>query len=154
MRCVAVIFAGLVAGLWAVPAAADPCKTIPDRGPMPEFLRRGAVFSGPVVYVGDGDGLCVAVGEGPRGWVEVRVADFYAPELNEPGGRAAKAILEHLAMGRRATCVARNRSHDRIVARCRIDGRDLAEQMRRAGVVQGGRGAARQTPSRVTRRVE
>jgi micrococcal nuclease len=150
------ILAGLAAGLWAAPAAADPCKSIPDRGSMPEFLRRGAVFSGPVVYVGDGDGLCVAVGEGPRGWVEVRVADFYAPELSEPGGRAAKATLEHLAMGRRATCVARNRSHDRVVARCRINGRDLAEQMRRAGVVEGGRGRepAPNVGSRVTRWAE
>ncbi|MCC6581032.1 MAG: hypothetical protein IT440_11380 [Phycisphaeraceae bacterium] len=39
----------------ATAAKADPCKAIPDRGPMPSYLHRGAQFSGPVVYVGDGD---------------------------------------------------------------------------------------------------
>ncbi len=39
----------------ATAAKADPCKAIPDRGPMPSYLHRGAHFSGPVVYVGDGD---------------------------------------------------------------------------------------------------
>jgi micrococcal nuclease len=67
---------------------ADPCKAIPDRGPMPSYLYRGAHFSGPVVYVGDGDSLCVAVGQGPANWVEVRLEDFYSPELHsQSGGR-------------------------------------------------------------------
>lgn len=26
----------------ATPAIADPCKAIPDRGPMPSYLKRGA----------------------------------------------------------------------------------------------------------------
>ncbi|HEY2355973.1 MAG TPA: hypothetical protein VGH86_00880 [Phenylobacterium sp.] len=71
----------VVAAALASSAAADPCKAIPDRGPAPAYLSSGATFSGPVVYVGDGDSLCVAVGEGPQNWVEVRLADFYAPEL-------------------------------------------------------------------------
>ena len=33
----------------ATAAKADPCKAIPDRGPMPSYLHRGAQFSGPVV---------------------------------------------------------------------------------------------------------
>jgi hypothetical protein len=54
----------------AGPALADPCKAIPDRGPAPAWLAPGARFSGPVVYVGDGDSLCVAVGPGASSWVE------------------------------------------------------------------------------------
>lgn len=77
----------------ATAAKADPCKAIPDRGPMPSYLHRGAQFSGPVVYVGDGDSLCVAVGQGPANWVEIRLEDFYAPELHSPTGPAAKAAL-------------------------------------------------------------
>lgn len=132
----------LALSLIATPALADPCKAIPDRGPAPaEYVSPGATFSGLVVYVGDGDGLCVAVG--PRqglDWVEVRLADFYAPELQEPGGAEAKAALEHIAMGKRAICVAEGKSWDRSVARCTINGRSVGDLMRRAGVVEGGRG--------------
>jgi micrococcal nuclease len=79
----------------ATAAKADPCKAIPDHGPMPSYLHRGAHFSGPVVYVGDGDSLCVAFGQGPANWVEIRLEDFYAPELHSPHrprrqGRAGK----------------------------------------------------------------
>lgn len=132
----------LALSLLATPALADPCKAIPDRGPAPaEYVSPGATFSGRVVYVGDGDGLCVAVG--PRqglDWVEVRLADFYAPELQEPGGAEAKAALERIARGKRAVCVAEGKSWDRAVARCTINGRSVGDLMRRDGVVEGGRG--------------
>ncbi len=145
----------------ATPALADPCKAIPDRGPMPPYLKRGATFSGPVSYVGDGDSLCVEVvtngggnrrqgvaaqgveaGAQPRGnqWVEVRVEDFFAPELNAPGGREAKQTLTRLAYGKRAVCTASHRSHDRVVATCRINGVSVGDLMRGAGVVEGGNG--------------
>jgi hypothetical protein len=68
----------------ATEAKADPCKAIPDRGPMPSYLHRDAHFAGPVVYVGDGDSLCVAVGQGPENWVEIRLEDFYAPVHSPP----------------------------------------------------------------------
>lgn len=124
----------------ATPALSDPCKAIPDRGPMPSYLKRGATFSGPVSYVGDGDSLCVAVGQGPANWVEVRVEDFYAPELNAPGGREAKQTLTRLAYGKRAACTASHRSHDRVVANSRINGVSVGDLMRGAGVVEGGNG--------------
>lgn len=130
----------LALGLLATPALADPCKAIPDKGPMPSYLYRGATFTGPIGYIGDGDSLCVAVTPGPEGLVEVRVADFYAPELHEAGGPQAKAMLEHLAMGRRAVCVADHRTHDRIAAVCRIGGVSVGDLMRSAGIQEGGRG--------------
>lgn len=121
-------------------ARADPCKAIPDRGPMPAYLHRGASFSGPVVYVGDGDSLCVAVGKGPANWVEVRLEDYYSPELYSPTGPQAKAALERIAMGKDAACVANHQSYDRVVATCRIDGRSVGDLMRAAGIAEGGNG--------------
>jgi micrococcal nuclease len=125
---------------FATTALADPCKAIPDKGPMPAHLKPGSTFSGPVTYVGDGDSLCVAVGPSQADWVEVRVSDFYAPELHEPGGQEAKAALERIARGREVECVARHRSYDRVVAVCTLQGSSLGDRMRAAGVVTGGRG--------------
>ena len=121
-------------------ANADPCTAIPERGPMPAYLHRGASFRGPVTYVGDGDSLCVAVGRGAANWVEVRLADFYAPELHEPAGPSAKAALERIAKGKATVCVADHRSYDRVVARCEVRGIDLGDALRAAGAVEGGRG--------------
>lgn len=133
-------FAGLGVALAATGALADPCRMVPDRGPTPPELAAGRSFEGPVTYVGDGDSLCVALGRAPERWVEVRLADVYAPELQEPGGREAKAILERVAMGRRLACTAGRRSYDRIVAVCRLGGRALSERLRAAGAPVGGRG--------------
>lgn len=107
---------------------------------MPAALASGQRFQGPVVYIGDGDSLCVALGQGADTWVEVRLADFYAVELSAPGGREAKSALESIAKGRTATCVAQHRSHDRVVARCAIKGVSIGDRLRRAGIREGGNG--------------
>ena len=127
-------------GLCASAARADPCKAIPDRGPMPADVAEGRRFEGPVVYVGDGDSLCVGLGRRSEAWVEVRLADVYAPELHEPRGAEAKAILTRVAMGRRVTCVAGRRSYDRVVATCRLGGQLVSDRLRAAGAPEGGRG--------------
>lgn len=116
-------------------AVADPCE-----GKLPVA---GTDFSGSVRYVGDGDSLCVGNSSDAITWIEVRVADFYAPELHAPGGRSAKAALESIAMGKVAQCRAGKRSYDRVVAQCTIDGTSLAKLMRDAGVSEGGRGTRR-----------
>src|SRR4051812_33280850 len=77
--------------LTAAPARADPC-----RAPLP---RQGSTFAGDVRYIGDGDSLCVGPGPDPATWIEVRLADFYAPELHEEGGRAARDVLIRLTGG-------------------------------------------------------
>lgn len=124
--------------------AADPCTAIPEHGPLPPYIALGKPFRGQVSHIIDGDGLCVATGNGPSTWVEVRLADFFAPELNE-GGRAAKAALERLAMNRAIVCVPQLgfkgdiRTGDRIVARCQIGNRSVGDLMRGAGVREGGR---------------
>lgn len=117
-----------VAAALALPARADPCEA-----PLP---RRGTTFAGPVTYIGDGDSLCVTT---PAGQVEVRLADFNAPELPEPGGREARDTLRRLVMGRRAVCRAGRRSYDRVVALCEVGGTSIGDLMRRAGVEEGGR---------------
>lgn len=128
-------FAGL-----AGQAVADPCTRIPDRGPLPPEARRNATFSGPVVYVGDGDSLCVETVRGIEGagWLEVRVADFRAPELHEPGGTAARNALVQIVLARRIDCIARNRTFDRVAAVCRLNGVRLDTLLRQAGVREGG----------------
>jgi endonuclease YncB( thermonuclease family) len=130
----------LSAASWAASARADPCRAIPDHGAAPDYLAPGRTFTGPVVYVGDGDSLCVAVGPGAVGWVEVRLADFYAPELAAAGGAEAKAALTRIAKGRQATCVADHQTYDRIAAVCRLGGRSIGDLMRAAGVPEGGNG--------------
>ncbi len=123
----------------AVPATAhaDPCE-----GRLPN--QAGQPFSGVVRYVGDGDGLCVGDRADPSTWIEVRLADFNAPELNATGGRAALDQLRRLVMGRRLDCVAtRGRSgrvivYDRVIATCRLNGRRIGDLMRAAGIREGG----------------
>lgn len=106
---------------------------------MPSYLGRGQVFSGLVSYVGDGDSLCVAVGPKAAEWVEVRLEDFYAPELNAPGGREAKAALERATEGKALSCRASHRSYDRIVAMCWLGTVSVGDLMRKR-IVEGGNG--------------
>lgn len=125
--------------LWAATAHADPC-TAPVSG-----YRAGQVISAPIVHGIDGDGLCLMLGRDPSQWLEIRLADFYAPELNERGGREAKRVMDRL-VGRRAVCTVqrghngRTTSFDRVVASCRVDGVSIGDRLKSAGVVEGGRG--------------
>lgn len=91
-----------------------------------------------MTYVGDGDSPCVALGPSPSQWVEVRLEDFYAPELHASGGEAAKRALNRIAFGRKLVCQASHQSYDRVVASCTRDGA-LGELLREAGVAEGGR---------------
>jgi len=137
---------GILLALVATPALADPCKAIPDKGARPVWAKAGHVVSGPVRYIVDGDGLCVGPSADPATWVEIRLANFYAPELRGPGGAGAKASLDRATRGRTLNCTAvkgdhgRVVSYDRLIATCRIGGRDLAELLRLNGLAEGGRG--------------
>lgn len=128
--------AGLIV-LWPAMAHADPCE-----GRLP--ARAGETFSGVVRYIGDGDGLCLGPSEDPSTWIEVRLADFDAPELNSPTGRADRDRLAALVRGRVVACVAvRGRNGrvvvwDRVIAACRLNGRPLGDLLRQAGGREGG----------------
>jgi len=141
-RLSARLLIGLGLCLFPMAAFADPCTA-----PLPS---PGTRFSGVVRYVGDGDGLCV----GPRGrpdrWIEVCLADFYAPELHERGGEQAKQRLRSLVFGRTVACVADHRSYDRIVAACTVDGKPLGDELRRRGGIEGGRAMPRKRRAAAT----
>lgn len=130
IRSIAVSAAAILAAS-ASPALADPCK-----GALP---RPGVTFTGKVRYIGDGDSLCVGPTAQPNSWIEVRLADFDAPELHEPGGARAKRLLAAVAMGRTLACRSNHRSYDRIVARCTINDRRVGDILRERGGVEGGR---------------
>ncbi|BBF68829.1 thermonuclease family protein [Sphingomonas bisphenolicum] len=117
---------------WSAPAHADPCE-----GKLP---AKGATFSGVVRYVGDGDSLCVGPAGQPDRWIEVRLGDFYAPELRDAGGADAKRRLERIALGQPLTCRAGKRSYDRVIGYCALKGQPLGTRLRRQGGEQGGRG--------------
>ena len=128
------------AALMLFPAAAlaDPCE-----GRLPS--RQGETFSGLVRYVGDGDSLCIGPSSDPATWIEVRLSDFDAPELNGPGGREARDRLSRIAGGRVLACAAvRGRNgrvivYDRVIAACRLNGRGVGDLLRAAGGREGGR---------------
>ena len=127
--------------LCASQAHADPCKA-PVTG-----YKAGAVVTGAVRYVGDSDSLCIGQGPDPKTWIEIRLADFYGPELNSPGGRAAKQTLVDLTKGTEVVCTVQQSdrgpktySYDRLIAQCRVDGASLGDLMRGGGVIEGGRG--------------
>jgi len=111
-------------------AQADPCE-----GLLP---GKGATFSGIVRYVVDGDGFCVSDDKDPKTWVEVRLADFNAPELSAKGGPEAKNALGDIAIGRRAVCIAGRKSYDRVVASCKIGGIPIRALMLEQGISEGG----------------
>ncbi len=123
----------------ALPAVAhaDPCE-----GELPS--RSGQVFSGTVRYVGDGDSICVGKTTDPNEWIEVRLADFDAPELREPDGRRSREVLLELAHDREVSCMAtRGRSgrvvsHDRVIATCQLGGQTLGDLLRERGAPEGG----------------
>ena len=133
-------------------ARADPCEAVSATGSMLTELGFGQTFGGKVVHVIDGDSLCVAIGEGPQGWVEVRLADFDAPESRDPAGPRAKAALEQVASGREVVCVAGLRTYDRVAGTCSIDNRPIGDLLRAAGAASGGRGAMRPAGARVAPR--
>jgi len=121
-------------------ALADPCGADVTR------LREGQLLTGTVTYVGDGDSICLGSTHDPASWVEIRLENWFAPELHDPGGAEAKALMVSLAQGRPASCVIRRGrngqtySYDRAFATCTVGGQDLAASAQRAGGRQGGRG--------------
>lgn len=127
----------LATGTVTSPAHADPCEA-----PLPS--QAGLRFHGTVRYVGDGDSICVGRTSDPNEWIEIRLADFDAPELHQAGGPAAKAMLERIALHQEVTCTTeRGRggrvvSFDRVIARCRIGPGSIGDRLRQAGVVAGG----------------
>lgn len=80
-------------------------------------------IDGPARVV-DGDTLVIAR-------ERIRIQNLNAPELDQPGGQAAKARMEALTRGKTVHCDGKARDrYGRLVARCDVDGNDLGRAMR------------------------
>lgn len=77
-------------------------------------------ISGPVSYVVDGGTLQIDRRN-------IRLQGVDAEDLSEPTGHAARDIMAGMVAGKTVSCQPDGTiSHDRIVARCYIDGIDIA----------------------------
>lgn len=86
----------------------------------------GETISGPA-RARDADTLVVA-------GIPVRLNGVAAPELSEPGGAEATAAMVRMIAGRIVTCELNGqRTHDRMVGICYVDGVDVGEAIIAAG---------------------
>jgi micrococcal nuclease len=99
-------------------------------------------LTGEVTHVRDGDTIEV-------GGMPIRLQGLAAPESGEPGAGAATRAMTALVQGQTLRCdLDGERTHDRCVGICYLEGRDIAAERVRPGlardcpVFSGGRYAA------------
>jgi len=93
------------------------------RGPKAE-----TVLEGIVTHVRDGDTIEVA-------GIAIRLQGLHAPELGEPGGYSARVFMLDLVEKKEIRCVLTGeRSYNRIIGVCYLDGLDIAAQLVQAGL--------------------
>lgn len=87
-----------------------------------------AVLSGRISKVRDGDTIEV-------NRIPIRLKGVSAPELKEPLGPRSKAFMVNLVMGKVVRCELNGeRTHDRFVGICYLDGQDIGEAVIKAGL--------------------
>jgi micrococcal nuclease len=117
MQLRAIPFLGLAAALLVAPPA-DAAK-----------CPRGSL-TGEVTHVRDGDTIVV-------GRMPIRLNGLAAPEGDEPGGAAATQAMLELVQGRTLRCeLDGERTHDRCVGVCYLEGEDIGEVMVHRGVAR------------------
>jgi micrococcal nuclease len=85
---------------------------------------------GAVTHVRDGDTIEV-------GGLAIRLQGLAAPEGDEPGGVEASKAMSSLVLGRELRCeLDGERTHDRCVGVCYVDGADIAVTMVRQGLAR------------------
>lgn len=76
------------------------------------------------------DGDTIVVGDTP-----VRLKGLHCPELGKAGGAEASNVMSRMVAGRQVSCtLTGERTYDRIVGRCSVDGADLGVALIRGGV--------------------
>lgn len=103
--------------------------------------------SGIVTHVRDADTIEV---DGQA----IRLNGIDAPELDTAAGHAARGAMQALVQGRQVECtLTGERSYDRLVGTCYLNGTDIGAEMIRRGVAldcprySGGRYASIETPA-------
>jgi micrococcal nuclease len=87
-------------------------------------------LTGQVTHVRGGDTIVV-------GSMPIRLNGLAAPEGDEPGGAAATQAMLELVRGRTLRCeLDGERTHDRCVGVCYLDGEDISEVMVHHGVAR------------------
>ena len=93
-------------------------------------LSKSSILTGIITHVRDGD--TIVVGNQP-----IRLNGIAAPERNEPGGEEASAFMRHLVLGKFLTCTNNGqRTYDRLVAVCHLDGEDIGRLIVAAGLAR------------------
>ena len=83
-----------------------------------------------VTFVRDGDTIEV-------GGMPIRLGGLAAPEADEPGGDQAAAAMNELVLDREVRCdLDGERTYDRCVAVCYLDGVDIAATMVSQGLAR------------------
>jgi len=109
------VFAGCIALLCMAPSSSHACAM--------------QSVAGKVTKVIDGDTIVINA-------TEVRLFGVAAPGLDEPGGRAARAVLVRLALGKDVSCELIDHDSDHNVASCTMGGGDLSWTMVSMGVAR------------------
>ena len=87
-------------------------------------------ITGTVTRVRDGDTIEVAN-------TPVRLNGVAAPELDERFGRESRTFMARLVSGKTVRCVSNGeRSFDRVVGTCYLDGQDIGETIIAAGLAR------------------
>lgn len=112
-----VIILGMASvGLALIEPLANPAKAVPS------------TLTGTVTKVRDGDTI-----EVDR--IPIRLNGVSAPEMNEPLGPQSKAFMADLVMGKRVRCELNGeKTHDRFVGTCYLDGQDIGASVIAAGL--------------------
>lgn len=110
------LLALVLASLTAQPTLAQQCA-------------RGSLVA-TVTHVRDGDTIEV-------GGLPIRLQGLAAPEGNEPGGAQATKAMRAMVQGRELRCeLDGERTHDRCVGICYLEGEDISEIMVRQGLAR------------------
>jgi micrococcal nuclease len=96
---------------------------------LAQKCARGSLVA-EVTYVRDGDTIEV-------GGLPIRLQGLAAPEGNEPGGDEATQAMQALVYGRELRCdLDGQRTYDRCVGICYLEGQDISEVMVRRGLAR------------------
>lgn len=126
------LLAALV-GAAAVLSAAAAAEASVCTGSAP---AKGGEVHGPVLHVTDARRVCVAAGDNPADWIELRLADLPRRGAWTREGRGA---LMAAAFSENVTCTVLRRRRGEVQAICRLDGVSIGRRAQQSDIVAAGR---------------